>query len=418
MKLPTLLPKLSTVIRKRRGRLGLFAAVLAVGSLPMPAIAVGECTASALWAYAACRHDWMDDYFESRAICINESDTDDARDCLDEAREARGEAQEECQVQREGRTDFCDVIGEAPYDPEWEEIEFEDPLNVSEMNPYYPLIVGRTMVYQADEERITLTVQNATKFINLNDEDEDDEDEEESDDEGNAEDVTDGVHCIVFNDLVVEVDEDEEFSSIEEFVTMEGENIEDTDDWYAQDADGNIWYCGEIAVDFEQVEGDFNEPAELVSIDGSFKHNRDGARAGIIMLANPQVGDVYRQEMAIGDAEDAGEIVAVGLQGMRPEDDLCDNDLLVDPEEVANKFCALGEGCIVIRDFVPTEPDVEEFKYYAYGIGLILEVEPEEEACAVLVSIDGEPVAMLADNEDEDEDEDEDDEDEDDEDDE
>ena len=37
--------------------------------------------------------------------------------------------------------------------------------------------------------------------------------------------------------------------------------IEDTDDWYAQNLDGNGWYFGEIAQEFED--------GELVSLEGS-----------------------------------------------------------------------------------------------------------------------------------------------------
>jgi len=45
----------------------------------------------------------------------------------------------------------------------------------------------------------------------------------------------------------------------------EGEVVEITDDWYAQDLDGNVWYCGEIAQNFELFEGDEPEVPELVA---------------------------------------------------------------------------------------------------------------------------------------------------------
>ena len=84
-----------------------------------------------------------------------------------------------------------------------------------------------------------------------------------------------GVTCIVVNDLVI------------------GETTsEDTDDWYAQDRDGNVWYCGEIAKNFETFEGDDPEEAELVDIDGSWKTGRDGAKPGILMLTAPAVDDL------------------------------------------------------------------------------------------------------------------------------
>ena len=33
--------------------------------------------------------------------------------------------------------------------------------------------------------------------------------------------------------------------------TLDGEIIEDTFDWYAQDADGTVWYLGEDTAEFE-----------------------------------------------------------------------------------------------------------------------------------------------------------------------
>src|SRR5262245_55072496 len=44
-----------------------------------------------------------------------------------------------------------------------------------------------------------------------------------------------GVTCVVVSDIVSE----------------EGKPIEKTDDWYAQDVDGNVWYMGEDAFDLE-----------------------------------------------------------------------------------------------------------------------------------------------------------------------
>ena len=80
--------------------------------------------------------------------------------------------------------------------------------------------------------------------------------------------------------------------------------IEETDDWYAQDLDGNGWYCGEITNNFETIEGDLSDDPEPSDIDESWKAGRDGAKPGILMLAPPKGGDVYRQEVLLGDAED------------------------------------------------------------------------------------------------------------------
>src|SRR6187397_1093512 len=37
-------------------------------------------------------------------------------------------------------------------------------------------------------------------------------------------------------------------------VTLDGEIVEDTTDWYAQDADGNLWYMGEDTAEYENGE--------------------------------------------------------------------------------------------------------------------------------------------------------------------
>ena len=146
-----------------------------------------------------------------------------------------------------------------------------------------------------------------------------------------------GVTCLVINDRVEE----------------DGAVVEDTDDWYAQDLLGNVWYCGEIAQNYERVEGE--DTAELVNVDGSWKAFRDFARPGIVMQAVPRMGDVYRQEFALREAEDAAQIV-----------------LTDSTEMVAAAFCP--GTCVVTREFTPLDPDVEEYKYYAPGVGLILEV--------------------------------------------
>ena len=58
-------------------------------------------------------------------------------------------------------------------------------------------------------------------------------------------------------------------------VTLNGELVEETFDWDAQDRDGNIWYFGEEAKDYEN--------GVVVSTKGSWEVGIDGALPGIIM---------------------------------------------------------------------------------------------------------------------------------------
>ena len=62
-----------------------------------------------------------------------------------------------------------------------------------------------------------------------------------------------------------------------------------------------MWYLGEDSFDF--VNGNWERS------DGSWEAGVDGAKAGLIMEAQPQVGDVYRQEYYAGHAEDNAEVI-------------------------------------------------------------------------------------------------------------
>ena len=91
-------------------------------------------------------------------------------------------------------------------------------------------------------------------------------------------------------------------TEVHDLVTEDGEPVEDTLDWYAQDTLGNLWYLGEDTKEYEN--------GKVVSTEGSWEAGVDGAQAGIILPADPQVGQAYRQEYYAGQAEDAAEVVS------------------------------------------------------------------------------------------------------------
>jgi hypothetical protein len=130
--------------------------------------------------------------------------------------------------------------------------------------------------------------------------------------------------------------------------TRNGELVEETSDWFAQDRDGNVWYLGEDTRAFRN-----GEPSPA----GSWEAGVDGALPGIIMQADPQVGDAYRQEFYRGQAEDMGKVVRLGASQTVP-------------------FRSF-DGLLVTRDWTPLEPEVVEEKYYAKGVGLVLETTVE-----------------------------------------
>lgn len=136
---------------------------------------------------------------------------------------------------------------------------------------------------------------------------------------------------------------------VRDTVTLDGKIIEDTLDWYAQDAEGTVWYLGEDTAEFED--------GELTTREGSFEAGVDGAQAGVIMPAEPQVGMTYRQEYYEGEAEDHGEVLALGQQASVPAGDY--------------------DGLVQTADTTPLEPDVLEHKYYAEGVGLVLTIDNE-----------------------------------------
>jgi hypothetical protein len=132
---------------------------------------------------------------------------------------------------------------------------------------------------------------------------------------------------------------------VRDTVTLDGVVIEDTDDWFAQDTEGNVWYLGEDSTSFED--------GEPVSTEGSWEYGVDGALPGIVMPAAPEPGLSYRQEYYPGEAEDLGRIEEVGVArsiGLGDYDDV-----------------------VITTDWNPLEPDVVEQKWYARGVGLIYE---------------------------------------------
>lgn len=95
-----------------------------------------------------------------------------------------------------------------------------------------------------------------------------------------------GVSCVVVHDQL----------------TRQGQILEDTYDWYAQDQRGNVWYFGEDTKAYDDK--------GHVSTEGSWQAGVADAQPGIAMLANPAPGPAYRQEYLRGMAEDMGQVVA------------------------------------------------------------------------------------------------------------
>lgn len=324
-------------------RLAIAAIAFALGAAPALANG-GFCSRTASAQLTACRHEVRDDFYTARASCINVSDREDRADCFAVAKEERRDDNRLCREQRRARRDLCDALGEDRYDAHFDPAAFDaDFRKLTNPNPYFPLGIGSRWEYVGGDETITVRVRNRTKLIQ-------------------------GVTCIVVNDRVEE----------------DGKAVEVTDDWFGQRQDGTVDYCGEISRNFEVFEGDDPEEAELVDLEGSWKAGRDGAVSGTLFPGFPFEGQVYRQEFAPGDAEDAARVLSTHY-GFGSDPEL---DAFV-PRKLAELLCS--NDCVVTREFTPLEPDAFERKYYAPGVGLFLEVDPKSGEIVQLVGCNVDP---------------------------
>lgn len=296
------------------------------------------CSATAALMFSACGFETKSDDLVAQAKCVNVADPNERARCLAEAKQARTEAGLLCSAQLSSRRAACTVLGEARYDPVFEPSRFDSDFHhLSNPNPYFPLNIGHRWEYGSSSERTTLEIANETKLI-------------------------EGVTCVVLRDLVYE----------------DGQLVEATDDWFAAGRDGSSWYCGEEVKNYESFEGDKPPRAELIDTDGSFKHGRARDKAGIIMPAQPGVGQAYMEEFSLGNAEDVSEILSISYSyGAGTE-----LDRLV-PRELAQRLC--NRDCVVTKNYALLEPGVIELKYYARGIGFFLETKPDEGTVLQLV---------------------------------
>ncbi len=294
-----------------------------------------SCSANAASLKQACGYEVLDEYFVGAAQCADTSSGDEAVDCMAELDEEYQEISVECGDIYEARLEVCNELNDEIYEPAFGSdytANFIDPLEIGATitpNPYFPLVQGHEWLYRGEFEEdgenivetVRIIVTNKTKLI-------------------------DGITCLVVQDIV----------------HKNGKLVEDTDDWFAQDIDGNVWYCGEEVKDYEYFEGDEPPIPELVAIDGSFKAGREGDKAGISLPASDtaEVGDIIRQEVSWANAEDTIEILAFD-----------NNDQSIIGFECVNN-------CLKTRDFSPMDPGIEEEKYYLPGIGRILEYDSEE----------------------------------------
>jgi hypothetical protein len=176
-------------------------------------------------------------------------------------------------------------------------------------NPWFPLRPGSVYRYRGvkdgEPSREVMTVTHRTKTI-------------------------DGATCVVVSDLLY----------------IRGKLEERTEDYYTQDAKGNVWYFGEKTAELD-------EHGNVKNTSGSWMAGVDGAKPGIFMFVHPRPGDSARQEYLKGEAEDHFQVVAIGVTAAVP--------------------FKTFRGAMLTKEWTPLEPDVIDHKYYARGIGTVLE---------------------------------------------
>src|SRR3712207_1283733 len=167
-------------------------------------------------------------------------------------------------------------------------------------NEYFPMKPGTTFVYEGGAQHGEMTITSDTKKIM-------------------------GVECVVVDHREWE----------------DGKLIDRTYDWFAQDKKGIVWYFGEDTKEYEN--------GEVVSTAGSWEAGVDGAKPGIIMPADPKVGESYHQEYYPGEAMDMAKVLSLNASVTVPYGSF--------------------DSALETREWTPLQPGFSEKKYYVRGVG-------------------------------------------------
>jgi hypothetical protein len=185
---------------------------------------------------------------------------------------------------------------EKAYTPHIDPSEFTTKVD----NEYFPMKPGTTFVYEGKGERDEMSVTHHTRKVM-------------------------GMVCVVVDDREWDGDK----------------LVERTYDWFAQDKEGNVWYFGEDTKEYEN--------GEVVSTKGSWEAGVDGAKPGIIMPADPKVGQSYRQEYYPGEAMDMAKVLSLNASVRVPYGSF--------------------DHALDTKEWTPLQPGFSEKKYYVRGVG-------------------------------------------------
>jgi len=273
----------------------------------LAATAVAEetdfCHRTSQAALRSCRSGADSDYWLALGNCDNVSDPAARKTCKQQALADSRDAQVTCNDQHSARQAACERLGDDPYDPVIDPENFVDKID----NPYFPLTPGTTYIYEGRtpdgfEHSEFAVTKNTIQIM--------------------------GVSCVEVYDTA----------------KVNGELVEDTLDWFAQDREGNVWYFGENT---RQLSGGL-----IVGLEGTWTGGVDSAKPGIIMKAHPVIGDFYRQEFSLATAEDLAGVTSL--------------------DKTAVVRAGTFHHCLQTRDISSTKVGDVELKYYAPGVGNVL----------------------------------------------
>jgi hypothetical protein len=140
--------------------------------------------------------------------------------------------------------------------------------------------------------------------------------------------VIDGVPCVAVQDRLY----------------IRGRLFERTTDSYTQDSQGNVWYLGEETAELDT-------DGHVTSTEGSWQAGANSARPGILMPAEPHVGQSFRQEFYSGHAEDHFQIIGIQATVTPPH----------------------AQATLLTKEWTPLEPGVIDHKRYVHSIGTVAE---------------------------------------------
>ena len=129
---------------------------------------------------------------------------------------------------------------------------------------------------------------------------------------------------------------------VRDVVTEGGRVRESTDDWFAQDLQGNIWHLGEIGREFRD--------GRAATMHESWQAGVGGAQPAIVVPADPDPGMVYRPQRAA-----AIQVLSAGMRASVP-------------------YGSFDHLVITRESSTPQEPRRVEHEFYAQGVGPVLAI--------------------------------------------